>query len=406
MYDVFVGRQPIYRKDLSLYAYELLFRGNRDATNANVIDDDAATSDVLYNTFIEIGLDNIIGEHRAFINLTERFLIGEYPLPSDNKRLVLEILEHVKVSPGLVDSIRDLKRKGYKIALDDFIYRPELKPLVPIADIIKIDLRALNPEQLQRYVKILREKSNAKLLAEKVETKEEFERCLELGFEFYQGYYFSKPHIVQGQTIPHSKLSVLQLIARIQDPNLGMAELEKIISMDASLAYKLLRVVNSASFGLNKEVDSIKTALIIMGMDHVKNWASMLVLSRIEDKPDELMVSALMRANMSYELARKIGVPNPDSYFTAGMLSILDALMDRPMDEIVDKLPLANDIRSALTEKSGQIGKVLCCVLHYEKGEWDDMLKGYGTEDVMNYINDTYLSAVDTIENFKLSMAT
>jgi EAL and modified HD-GYP domain-containing signal transduction protein len=396
MHDVFVGRQPIYRKDLSLYAYELLFRGNKNAADANVVDNDAATSEVLYNTFIEIGLDNIIGEHRAFVNLTARFLMGEYPLPCDNKRLVLEILEHVKVTNTLIEAVKELKQKGYKIALDDFIYRPELKPLVPIADIIKIDLRALTEEQLRRYVTILRDKSDAKLLAEKVETKEEFQLCLDLGFEFYQGYYFSKPHVIKGEAIPHSKLSVLQLIARIQDPNIGMDELEKIISMDASLAYKLLRVVNSASFNLSKQVDSIKTALILMGMDHVKNWASMLALSKIEDKPDELLVMALVRANMSYELAKRMDVDNPDSYFTAGMLSILDSLLDRPMGEILEKLPISNEIRAALIDKSGNMGKVVDCVLHYEQGEWDDVLEGCNTEMAMSYINDTYLSAVHT----------
>ncbi|MDH5185328.1 MAG: EAL domain-containing protein, partial [Gammaproteobacteria bacterium] len=193
MLDVFVGRQPIYRKDLSLYAYELLFRGNAETQQARVIDNDAATSQVLYNTFVEIGLENIIGEHRAFVNLTERFLLGEFPLPCDNKRLVLEILEHVKVTDILVDAVKDLKKDGYKVALDDFIYRPELKPLIPIADIIKIDLLALSEQQLRRYVTILRDKSHAKLLAEKVETQAQYELCQELGFEFYQGYYFSKP---------------------------------------------------------------------------------------------------------------------------------------------------------------------------------------------------------------------
>ena len=403
MQEVFVGRQPIYRKDLSLYAYELLFRGKRDDVNANVVDNDAATSEVLYNTFIEIGLENIIGDHRAFVNLTERFLIGEYPLPCDNKRLVLEILEHVKVTDNLIEAVKGLKQKGYKIALDDFIYRPELKPLVPIADIIKIDLRALSQEQLRRYVTILRDKSNAKLLAEKVETREEFQLCLDLGFEFYQGYYFSKPHIIKGQTIPHSKLSVLQLIARIQDPNIAMDELEKIISMDASLAYKLLRVVNSASFNLNKQVDSIKTALILMGMDHVKNWASMLALSKIEDKPGELLVMALVRANMSYELAKKMQANNPDSYFTAGMLSILDALLDRPMDEILEKLPLSSEIRDALLDKSGDMGRVVDCVLNYEQGRWDDVLEGCSTDMAMDYLNDTYLSAVHTTEALQVS---
>ncbi|MBD3671074.1 MAG: HDOD domain-containing protein [Gammaproteobacteria bacterium] len=405
MLDVFVGRQPIYRKDLSLYAYELLFRGNPSDAAAHVVDNDAATSQVLYNAFIEIGLEKITGEHRAFVNLTERFLMGEFPLPSDNKRLVLEILEHVKVTPTLIDAVRELKEKGYKVALDDFVYRPELKPLVPMADIIKIDLRALSEDQLKRYVSILRDKTDAKLLAEKVETKQEFQHCLNLGFEFYQGYYFSKPHIIKGETIPHNKLTVLQLIARIQDPQLGMDELEKIISMDASLAYKLLRVVNSASFNLSKEVDSIKTALILLGMDNVKNWASMLALSQIDDKPHELMVMALVRANMSFELARKLNVANPDSYFTAGMLSILDALLDRPMDEILGQLPLSNEIRTALVEKSGNMGKVVDCVLHYEKGEWDEVLADCSTDLALNHIKDTYLNAVKTTEALESSFA-
>jgi len=398
MLDVFVGRQPIYRKDLSLYAYELLFRGNAEVQDARVVDNDAATSQVLYNTFVEIGLENIIGEHRAFVNLTERFLLGEYPLPHDNQRLVLEILEHVKVTEVLVDAVKDLKKAGYKIALDDFIYRPELKPLIPIADIIKIDLLALSEQQLRRYVSLLRDKTNAKLLAEKVETQAEYELCQELGFEFYQGYYFSKPNTIKGSHIPASRLSTLQLIARIQDDNVGMDELESIISLDAGLSYKLLKIVNSAAFSLNREVDSIKSALIILGITHVKNWASMLALSKIEDKPHELLITALVRANMSYEIARQINADSPDRFFTAGMLSILDALIDKPMQEIVPHLPLSTELQQALLERRGTMGAVLQCITHYEKGEWDKV-QLYSERLGLGNINIAYLNAVKTTED-------
>ena len=404
MQNVFVGRQPIYRKDLSLYAYELLFRGTADSKQARFVDNDAATSQVLYNTFVEIGLENIIGEHRAFVNLTERFLLGEYPLPCDNKRLVLEILEHVKVTEVLVDAVKDLKKDGYKIALDDFIYRPELKPLVPIADIIKIDLMALNEQQLRRYVKILRDKSHAKLLAEKVETQAEYELCQELGFEFYQGYYFSKPNTITGTHIPASKLSTLQLIARIQDDNVGMAELEDIIAMDAGLSYKLLKVVNSAAFSLNRQVDSIKSALIILGITHVKNWASMLSLSKIEDKPHELLITALVRANMSYEIARQIQVDNPDSYFTAGMLSILDALIDKSMEEIVPHLPLSSELQLALLQRKGRMGEVLECITHYESGNWNKV-QDYSNRLGLDSINLAYLNAVKTTEDVAMTIS-
>lgn len=395
MLDLFVGRQPIFRKDLSLYAYELLFRGHGDSDSADVIDNDAATSQVLYNTFVEIGLNNIIGEHRAFVNLTAGFLMGEYPLPGEKDRLVLEILEHVKVTDALVDAVKDLKKQGYKIALDDFIYRPELKPLIPLANIIKIDLMALSQEQLRRYVTLLRDKTDAKLLAEKVETQQEYELCQELGFEFYQGYYFSKPNIVKDSVIPHNKITVLQLISKIQDPNLDIDSLDRIISMDASLTYKLLKLINSVSFNLSKEVDSIKSALILMGIEQVKNWATMLALSKFSDKPDELLVMALMRANMSYDLALKLGANNPDSYFTTGMLSILDTLLDQSMSVIVEQLPISAEIGDALLTHSGSIGQVVACVIDYEHGEWDTILKDSTNEEVLTHLQATYLQAVN-----------
>ncbi|MDH5185306.1 MAG: HDOD domain-containing protein, partial [Gammaproteobacteria bacterium] len=257
---------------------------------------------------------------------------------------------------------------------------------------------------LRRYVTILRDKSHAKLLAEKVETQAQYELCQELGFEFYQGYYFSKPNTITGTHIPASRLSTLHLIARIQDANVGMDELEDIIAMDAGLTYKLLKIVNSAAFSLNRQVDSIKSALIILGITHVKNWASMLALSKIEDKPHELLITALVRANMSYEIARQIRVDNPDSYFTAGMLSILDALIDKPMKEIVPHLPLSAELQLALLERKGPMGEILQCITNYEKGAWDKV-QSCSNHLGLGSINIAYLKAVKTTEEVDISIS-
>lgn len=403
MRDIFVGRQPIYRRNLELYAYELLFRGNGlDA--ANVSDGDKATSEVLYNTFVGIGLDQIVGAHRAFVNLTPRFIIGEYPLPDNSsKQLVLEVLEDIQPSQVVIDGLKDLAKRGYKIALDDFIYRPELKPLIELASIIKVDITQLSTTELADHVDTLRD-YDVRLLAEKVETQEEFEFCRDLGFNFFQGYFFAKPNVVKGKHLSASKLSLLQLIAELHKENTTMQQLEDVISKDVTLVYRLLRMINSAAMGVEKHIDSVKEAIMLLGVDSVKNWASMLTLSQVDDKPHELLVTALVRARMAEQLASRNGVEKTDAYFTAGMFSVLDAMMDQPLPQLIQKLPLSEEVKAALMRGEGNIGTVIKCVLSYEKGRWD-WVKRYAPNLDTDDILDSYINAVATAREIAPKMA-
>jgi EAL and modified HD-GYP domain-containing signal transduction protein len=213
----FVGRQPIYNCEMQVVAYELLFRGGEFHTSAEIIDADKATSQVLLNTFLEFGLDNIVGELPAFINLSRGFLLGHYQLSLPPDRVVLEVLEGIVVSEELITSLRSLSKQGYTIALDDFIYEQRYRELVDIANIVKIDLLMLTKDTLKEHVRLLRQ-HEVKLVAEKVETQDDFEFCRALGFDYYQGFFFAKPKTLGAQCIPINRLAVLRILAELQNP--------------------------------------------------------------------------------------------------------------------------------------------------------------------------------------------
>ncbi|MGM0476051.1 MAG: EAL and HDOD domain-containing protein, partial [Pseudomonadota bacterium] len=367
--EVMVGRQPIYDRKMKVRAYELLFR-EAGATQANVIDGNRATSQVLYNTFVEIGIDTIVGEHMAFVNLTPAFLFGEYPLPASSGSLVLEILEDIDPTPDLVDAVRDLRKRGYIIALDDFVYSPHLEPLVRLAHIIKIDITQMDGDGLAEHVERLRQ-TGRKLLAEKVETHAEYEYCRSLGFDLYQGYFFCKPNIVKGRQLPANRLAMLELLNALQRDDIDSRELEGLISQDVTLSYRMLRLINSAAFGMKRPIDSIKAALLLLGLDTVRNWASLLALSNVDDKPLELVRTSAVRARMAERLGPEVDdTIGRGTYFTIGLFSTLDALMDRPMAAILEELPLSPTITAALLEDDGPGGAVLQMVRAYEQGQW------------------------------------
>ncbi|GIX48625.1 MAG: histidine kinase [Candidatus Tectimicrobiota bacterium] len=370
MQDVFVGRQPIYDRQLDVFAYELLFRSG-EANQARFVDGDLATSQVILNTFLEIGLDTIVGQKRAFINLTRGFLLQDCSHVFPAKRVVLEVLEDVHVDAELLAAVRRLAAAGYTIALDDFVYHERLRPLVELADIVKVDVLALDRETLREHVARLRP-YGVRLLAEKVETQDDFAYCKDLGFDYFQGYFFCKPDVVRGQRRPANRLTLLQLLARLQDPEMEFGELEALVSRDVVLSYKLLRVVNAAFYGTRK-VDSLHQALLLLGTRVIASWASMILLAGIDDKPHELMLTALVRAKMCELLALATAQANPATSFTVGLFSALDALLDAPMADILRSLPLTEEVARALLAHEGLLGQTLRCVLGYERGAWDDM---------------------------------
>ena len=381
MPDFFLGRQPIFDRNMGLVGYELLYRSS-DATGADVLDGDQATSQVILNSVVEIGLGRLVGKHHAFINLTRNCILNHEILPPTDGRMVVEILEDVTVDDALLDAVHTLRDRGYLVALDDFIYHPHLQRLVDLADIIKIDLMSMQRDGLREHVERLKGKS-VKLLAEKVETKDALAYCNELGFDYFQGYFLCRPSNVHGKRLPANRLTTLTLLSKLQDPETTLEELETAITNDVTLSYKLLRYINCAVFFGRREISSIRQAIIYLGRNAIKGWTTLIALTGIDDNPVELVVTALVRAKMCERLAGALGAPDPDAAFTVGLFSALDALMDTPMDELVAALPLANDVNAALLSLEGNLGRLLTTVLHYERCKWEQLdCLGLAREDL------------------------
>jgi c-di-GMP phosphodiesterase len=389
--NIFVGRQPIFDRKQEVVAYELLYRAGNDGNYAEFPDGDRATTEVIINSVLDIGLDSIVGAHPAYFNLTGSFIRGDHPLPLDKSQVVLEILEDIEPDEHVIEGMRELAANDFIIALDDFVFSDKFIPLLEIAHIVKLEVMGQSEADLRERIKQL-EPYQVKLLAEKVETHEEFEMCKMLGFEYFQGYFLCKPHIIEGRSMPANRLVVLSLLAKLQDPDADIEELEQLIVQDVSLTYRLLRFINSAAFALGKEIESVHRALILIGTNTIKKWVNLLLLARIDDKPRELMRTALIRGRMCELLADLHNHPRDrDQYFTCGLFSVLDALMDRPMDELLAELPLNSEVKQALLENEGEAGEVLTEVLNYEKGAWQELLEsGISASDFRH----CYLQAV------------
>ena len=389
MDKAFVGRQPIYRDGVEVFAYELLSR-NSELNRAAFTDGDKATADVLLNTFIEIGLDRVVGPNLAFVNVTRNFILSDYcqSLPKD--RVVLEIVGDTLIDKPLVDALSQLSRAGYSIALDNFVYSQQLRPLVEITDIVKINVQALGRERVAEQAKLLRE-FNVKLLAEKVETHEDYDYCKKLGFDYYQGYFFCKPQVVSENKVPFNRLSTLHLLAKLQDPKISIDELEHAVGQNLAIVYRILRYLNSPMHALTRKVESLRHAIALVGTRLICNWASLILMEAIEDKPRELMVTAMVRSHMCQQLGVALGQRNLDQFFTVGLLSLTDALVDKPMREALQTLPLIDEVRDAILNHEGLMGEALDCVQAYERCDWDQTTC-HGLDE--KKIKEAYLSSV------------
>ena len=387
--QIFIARQPIYDRDMNVHAYELLFR-DKPCGHANITNGEQATSQLLLNALLDIGLPRLVGKHPAFINLTESCIIQGIPSAIAPEHVVLEVLEDVLPGSELLAALSHLKAEGYTIALDDFEYDDSKRPLVELADLIKIDILALSGGELRRQVQKLKS-FGIPLLAEKVETQEEFQACREMDFDYFQGYFFCKPDLVSGERSPACRTQVLRLLTRLQDPNLEFDELADLISQDVSFSYRILRYINSAQFGISRKIESIQTAATMIGLQRIKTWLTILAMSNIDDKPHELILTSLIRARMCETLSADSPVSD-SSAFTVGLFSALDALTGQPLDAALANLPLSEEINQALLEREGPLGQLLHQVLAYEAADWDTVLtlSGQGSEP-----EEAYLKAVE-----------
>lgn len=370
--DACVARQPIFNEQKNLYAYELLFRDGV-SNAAKFVDGDIATSTVLANSFFTIGIDKLTGGKRAFVNFPRKLLVEEIVTFFPKDLTVIEVLEDVEPDEAVIECCRKYSRDGYIIALDDFVFREEMRDLVELADIIKIDFMNTSIEEIDRYVQIL-PVDNIKLLAEKVETHEEFQAALDMGFELFQGYFFCKPEIVTSRDIPAASLSLLQLLAETNRKDFKFEKIEKTISQDVSLSYKLLRYINSAFFRRAKEISSIKQALVLLGQNEIRRFVSLLAMAKLgANKPEELLKNSSVRAKFCESICNISDCNvDADTLFTLGLFSNIDAILDQPMERILSELPFSEDISEALVNKRGKLYDFLRLVELYEKGNWEE----------------------------------
>jgi EAL and modified HD-GYP domain-containing signal transduction protein len=370
MAEVYVARQPIFNTALEVEGYELLFRGGADA-EALVADSDGATATVVLNSFTEIGLERIVGPSTAWINVSRDFVLSGLARTVPPGLVGLEILEDQVIDADLIAAVHALKAQGYRLSLDDFEYSPSADPLLALVDVVKLDLLALGRDGMAEHVKRLKP-YGVKLLAEKLETRDDHAYCAALGCDLFQGFFFRQPELVHNRSVKANRTSLLQTVSALQDPTVDLHALEQLISRDVALSFRLLRYINSAFFGLRMEIRSIGQALALLGVERLRHWTTLSLLASIDDKPAELTVTALVRARFcEHAGSRRSGAPSGGQLFTLGLFSVIDALMDAPIAEVIASIPFPQEMRQALIAHDGPQGKLLECVTALEAADFD-----------------------------------
>lgn len=369
---VYLARQPIYNRDLAVVAYELLYRTGEGARAFDPITQpDEATSSVVINAVLNVGLAQITGGKPALINVTRSFLLNGHLPTKLAGHLIPEILEGTDVDEDLVSCVARYRERGFTIALDDFEYSPQWDAIIPLADIIKVDVLAMSPGQVSETLARL-EGFSGKLLAEKVEDYDSYQRYRDMGFEYFQGYFLARPNLIKDKQVPASKMTVCRLLSQLSDPDVEADAISETIMHDARLAFKLLKVVNSAAMGLPRQLDSIKEAIVMLGLKEIKCWAALLSLGSVDNKPHELLMTALVRSKMCQLLASRSGV-DAQKAFTVGLLSLFEPLMDIPIPVLFKEVPFLEEIQVAVVDYAGPLGQILELVLQYERGDWDNL---------------------------------
>ena len=359
---LFVGRQPILDRKQELFAYELLFR-NSGENVANVNDDLAATANVISHAFGEIGIEQALGPYKGFINCDAALLLSDLPelLPPD--KIVLEVLETVEVTPEIVERCTELKQHGFMIALDDFTHEVERwRPLLLLTDIVKVDLQQLDRHQLLATTKLL-QGFPLRLLAEKVDSREMADVCKNLGYDYFQGYYFARPAMLSGQKLGQSQAALLGLLALVlQDAE--TTHLENALKQQPGLAFNLLRLTNSVATGVRMKITSLRHAITVLGRRQLQRWLQLVIYTNPDSStfPSPLMHLAATRGRLIELLAGRIR-PNDRDFeghaFLTGIMSLMPALLGVPMESVLQNLPLENSVVEALTNRNGELGALL-----------------------------------------------
>ncbi|MBU2569205.1 MAG: HDOD domain-containing protein [Gammaproteobacteria bacterium] len=389
MTNFLIGRQQIFNRKLEIYAYEILFRGH-EFDLAQESQATQATNQIVTDTILELGINQLVESHKAFINFTGQNILEKTPLSLPKERIVIELLEDIKVDLRIINNIKELKQLGYTVALDDFVLTDEWRPLLEYADIIKLDVLQMSEQETLGIIKQLKHYP-IKLLAEKVESHQQYEQLLELGCDYFQGFFLSKPNIVEGRRLGINQTAAIRLLAAINNPNVEFLELTQIISQDVTLSFKLLHYINSAFFAIPRRIESIRHAVSYLGLNEIKRWCNILTFASLSNKPKAILQTTLIRAKMCELLARHL-CEEPEHYFLIGILSSLDSILDLPIDEALGQLPLTADVAIAILEKKGLGGEILQFVLGFE--QWLPQSIHFKTLTPA-MINDAYLESIN-----------
>lgn len=370
--EFFLARQPILDRDQNLFGYELLFRRNAVGP-ADIVDDLSATATVIAHAS-ELGMENVVGSSMAFVNVDFAVLMNDFVHFLSPDRVVLEILETVKVTPELIARVTELHSAGFTFALDDVIaHSEELQMLLPWVEIIKIDMMAIDHEALARVSRQFKDKGKT-LLAEKVESFEQFETCLALGFTYFQGYYFAKPNILSGKKLSPSQLALMRLMALIaRDADNG--DIEKCVKQDASLGLTLLRLVNTPAAGVGRRIDSLGQAVNVLGRRHLHRWLQILLYAepvKGHHFTSPLLVLATTRGKLLELISKKLRPGQQavaDTAFTVGIMSLMDTLFGLEMEKILDQISVVEEVSDALLYRRGFYGELLKLTEYIERIE-------------------------------------
>jgi EAL and modified HD-GYP domain-containing signal transduction protein len=362
---VHIGRQPIHDRSGAVVAYELLFRGTRTAQSAGK-SDAYATTQVILNAFQEFGLEQIVGDKRCLLNMTREFLVGDLPLPFEPGRVVLEVLETVEIDEEVIAGVAALAARGFPIALDDFVWGNGHERLLGLASCVKLDVLDVPLEETEKAVHDVRRYPHIKLLAERIETREQLDALMNLGFDLFQGHIFARPQTLTAVSVNPSRMRRLELFTALTAADTDIDEVVPIVTADPALSFRVLQATNSAAMGLGRKVSSVREAVTVLGAERIRQWVVLLMASDVAAASPEQLAGTLTRARLCQLVARHAGA-SVDAAFTVGLLSGVADLIGQSTAEVAHHMPLTADVAAALIRGEGRLGEVLTTVHSYER---------------------------------------
>lgn len=393
---IFLARQPIFDRNKNVIAYELLFRnGHENAYNS--VDGNEATLNVIANSFYEFDFKSVSDNKKVFINFTEKLITEEIATILPNDDVVIEILETIEPTDEVLNACKKLKARGFILALDDFVFDKKYIELIKLIDIIKVDFVISNCIERKKIFDLLKINKKIKFLAEKVETIEEYNEALELGYSYFQGYYFSKPVIMSAKSIPSNKYTALEILKLVNQKDFDFSELESLILKDVGLSYKLIKIIKSSAYCIKSEIHSIKYAITFLGEKEIVKWLYVVLLNDLKGESNtELVKVSLQRARFCELICNTYSYPEKSFHaYIVGLFSVMDAILNCPMEVIIQDLYISDEVKDGLTKEENIINSILKLAVSYGKGNWEETAEYAQKLNVdMNSIPEIYLETL------------